>query len=505
MNQTQGEDGKTEQELREEIEVLQKMNELALGLPHIHKYKMYHWMRGFFESRNKMCLLLAANQLGKSSVQIRKCIEWATNKKLWPLLWRNPPNQFWYLYPTKDVATIEFETKWMEYLPAGKYKDDPTYGWRVEWDGGHIFAIHFNSGVSVYFKTYAQDASHLQSGSCYAILCDEELPERIYDELLFRTAATDGYFSMVFTATLGQEFWRETMEEKGEKERFSDAYKLQVSLYDCLEYDDGSPSHWTKERISKIIARCKSEVEIQRRVWGKFVVEEGRKYESFNRSKNMKKFFPIPKDWHIYTAVDPGSGGEKGHPTAICFVAVRPDFKYGAVFRGWRGDGIQTTSTDILDKYRELKAGLTPVLQLYDFQSADFYIVASRQGEAFTKAEKNHKIGEDIINTLFRNEMLVIIDTPELQKLAIELSTLKRATSKIKAKDDFADAMRYCVTKIPWNFSGIAGAPQLDPEGKAPEAIKTLDQLRREGFIEGKEEDLTIEQEFEFWNAAYEP
>jgi phage terminase large subunit-like protein len=93
------------------------------------------------------------------------------------------------------------------FLPRGKFKDDPVYGWKEEKKQGDIVAIHFNSGVHIFFKTYSQNAEDLQSGTCDAIFCDEELPEELY-ELIARLNATDGYIHMVFTATLGQDFWR---------------------------------------------------------------------------------------------------------------------------------------------------------------------------------------------------------------------------------------------------------------------------------------------------------
>ena len=217
---------------KKKLEVMQAKVELARGLPHLYGWKNYPWCREFLETTNRNVFLTAANQIGKSSTQIRKVIDWATNKNLWPSLWRREPRQFWYLYPTREVASIEFETKWKpDFLPKDKFKNHPIYGWREEKKSrGEIFAIHFNSGVSVYFKTYAQDSQHLQSATVDYIATDEELPDFLYDELNFRRNATDGYFSMVFTATIGQELWRRTMEPKaGEEETFPTAWKKQVS------------------------------------------------------------------------------------------------------------------------------------------------------------------------------------------------------------------------------------------------------------------------------------
>jgi hypothetical protein len=494
--------------LLEEEALLKQELKLKEGLPHLYGWKWYPWARRFFESTNRLNFLCAANQISKSSTQIRKCIDWATNKKKWPLLWRRRPRQFWYLYPSKDVATIEFKKKWLpEFMPQGEFASDAEYGFKAEYKNGFIVACHFNSGVSVYFKTYAQDVQHLQTGTVDAIFCDEELPEEHVDELMFRLSATDGYFHMVFTATLGQEIWRCTMEEVGNKdEKYIGALKLQISMYDCLEYDDGTPSDWTPERIQQRINMCKNHAEVQRRVFGKFVVDSGLKYGSFDRKRNFRPFKHIPEGWHIYAGVDIGSGGEDAHPSAIAFIAVRPDYREGVVFKGWRGDGIDTTAGDVVSKFITMKAELDRAItaQYYDWQNKDFFNIASSMNEPFLKAEKGHDIGEWTINVLFKNQMLWIAeDIPELQKLATELATVKKATPKTKAKDDFIDGVRYGITQIPWDFSCITGEKPRD--WKEPEPELSEAERRRQYYESPPEsEEESIEDELEFWQEQSE-
>ena len=204
---------------------------LIQNLPHRYAWKWYTWARTFFESRNKQNFLCAANQISKSSTQIRKCIDWATNVELWSELWDRPPTLFWYLYPDRKVATAEFELKWeKEFLPRGEFKEHERYGWRKVYERGAIDYIEFNTGVRVYFKSYGQDVQNLQTGTVYAIFCDEELPEDLYGELDARLNASGGYFHMVFTATLGQDFWRRCMEpEEGDEVVFPAAHKQTVS------------------------------------------------------------------------------------------------------------------------------------------------------------------------------------------------------------------------------------------------------------------------------------
>lgn len=505
--------------------LLKEQQELELieGLPYLYGWKWYPWAKEFFLSTNRVNLLCAANQISKSSTQIRKCIDWATNTKKWPSLWLHKPSQFWYLYPTSEQATIEFEKKWRQFLPKGRFKDHPVYGWKEVIKNREIQEIRFNSGVSIYFKTYSQNAMALQTGTVDALFCDEELPVDLYEELMFRLSASDGYFHMVFTATLGQDFWRQVMEpEEFEEEKLPDAWKRAVSLYDAQIYEDGSASHWTTEKITIVKNRCRNHKEVLKRVFGRFVRDDqGRKYEQFDVKRHLKPAAQIPRDWILYAGVDPGTGGARNHPGAVCFIAVSPDYTRGRVITGWRGDGIETTAGDIYQKFKELskeladKCGLEVQEAFYDWASKDFQIIQMRDGGSFQPADKSHERGEQIINVLFKNDMMVVEDDPELHKLATELISIRKETPKNKCKDDFADAFRYGVTKIPWDFSRISSHEIPDPDSPlaAPDAPPTnpiAQQIaeRREyvGSPGAEPEEANPwdpQAEIEFWNQEY--
>lgn len=490
-----------------QIDLLKQKKEMQKQLPHLYSYKWYPWAKEFFESRNRINLLCSANQVSKSSTQIRKCIHWATSPTMWEKLWSTRPRQFWYLYPSRDVVGSEFHKKWLpEFMPRDEMVNHPLYGWKLRSKGGYPHEIVFNSGVSVYFKTYSQDTQHLQSGTVHAIFTDEEMPVSLFDELMFRLTAVDGYFHMVFTATMGQDFWFRALERIGKRDEvLKDALKIQVSMYECLVYEDGTPTPWTPTKIDRIKNQCRSEAEVQRRVYGRFVVDEGRKYPCFEKDKNVCGVRAIPKDWLIYTGVDIGGGGA-AHPAAICFVAVRPDYKKGAIFKGWRGNIKEvTTASDILEKYRLLRGNLRPVQQFYDYGSKDFHTYASRLGETFLKAEKGHTIGEDIINVLFKNKMLDIFDIPELHDLVYELLTLTHDKDKRFARDDFVDAMRYAVTGVPWDWSAIMDELVVS-EKKKEENLSETEKRRK--FVFGddirEEEEFRIEQEIGEYNELYD-
>jgi phage terminase large subunit-like protein len=476
-------------------------------LPHLYAHKFYTWQRDFFETTNPMAFLTAANQIGKSTIQIKKVIHLATHPEAWPVFWPGrKPNLFWYLYPSKELATIEWETKWRPLMPQGDYGEDsdhPQYGWkRPVMKNNLIDRVQFNSGVLLVFKVYEQKTENLQANSVFYIACDEELPYEHYQELGARTQAVDGYFSMVFTATLGQEQWRLTMEPKtNETEMFPAAFKRQVSLYDCMFYEDGSPGQYDVAKINRAIARCGTEAEIQRRVYGKFVVSGGRRYEAFESAKNAGPAKKIPSDWIRLAGIDSGSGGEPeegktaGDPAAIVFLAVSPDFKQGVVYRAWRGDKQLTTSGDIIEKFLELK-GAEPIdAVVYDYSDKDLQTLATRLGLSFIKAEKGRDFGDGILNTLFKNRMLYLFSEGDVLQLASELSVLKKGQKK--GMDHLSDALRYVCAYVAWNLEHITGVkPKTEP--KPP----TQDEIRRgRGIRDEGPREQTLDQEFEEWQS----
>jgi hypothetical protein len=484
-------------------------------LPHIDGFKFYKWSRQYFESQNKMNLITAANQIGKSLTNIRKCIHWATCIDLWPKLWpRSRPFAFFYLYPDRPMFEVEWNSKWLpQLLPRGKMKDHRIYGWQEVTDRGKVIGVKFNTGVTVWFKTYSQKVRALQGATLHAVFTDEELPVNYFYELQARLNDTDGHFHQAFTATLGQEMWRQTMQPgRGDKELFPDAFKLTVSLYDCIQFEDGSPGRYTEQRIDDIKARCGSQIEIDRRIYGKFVQEEGIRYPSFDVDRHIMKPFTVTDKFHIYAGVDIGSGGVN-HPASISFLAVESDMSKGYIFKGWRGDGVgDTASSDIMEKFLQLKASHRPVAQVFDHSAKEFGILASRIGEPFLKADKSRELGTQTINTLFKNNMLFIFDDdPELQKLVTEFLNLRHDHLKSNAKDDFIDSARFAIMQVPWDWSKLVG-DEIKKLGQdlptVPDKPMTNDEIladeirrRRAAFDEPKTDDWgDIEDDIAFWN-----
>lgn len=478
--------------------LLEEKQKIREGLPHLHGFKMYQWQRDYFESDNRHCFISAANQIGKSSISIRRCINRATDPKLWPKLYGKTPVYFMYFYPSLKLATREVDTKWIpEFLPRKEFKEHAIYGWEAEYKGGEIKAIHFKSGVSILFMAYAQAAIDLQAASPSEIYIDEEPPVEIIDELLMRIEGpSKGYFSMVATPTLGQPYFQEVFERK----RFPSAFVMTISMYKCLQYEDGSPGPFTVDDIKKREAILPTKHAVDMRIHGKFVKAEGLVYPSFDREKNFLPGAVVPKNWLWFSGVDPGSGGPNNHPAAIAFIAVAPDFKSGRVVETWRGNKIDiTTSEDVLRKYIDMRGDRTMTGEFYDWADKDFHTIAMRAGVNMVKAEKNHTIGVNMMNTLFKNGMLMIDENEENRLLVEELESHRVDKAKRRASDDLIDAVRYAITKIFWDFTGIRALPAEVPK-------KKLDDTERSSQWEdadfGNQEE--IDAEIEAWNEHFE-
>lgn len=487
----------TFEEKLERLKLLEQREKLKQGLPHKYGFKFYDWQLDYINSFEKMCLLCAANQIGKSVCNFIKMITWATEPSLWPKLWDKKPIQFWYFLPGKDNVTTEFRTKWIpELLPRGEFKNHPQYGWREEFRNKHLWAIHFNTGVSIYIHTYGQDVMHLQGGTVDAIFVDEEVPWELIPEMMMRINARNGYFNAVMTPTIGQEMWRRVFEVRGEGEVFPDAYKKQVSIYECQKFSDGTLSHWTDQRITQTLNRLGTQAEIDLRAHGKFTVQEGLKLPAFNRDVNVAKPIDVT-GWYFVSGVDPGGGGQGSLP-AIVFLAIRPDFQASRVTEVWRGVPEKIyTAQDVFDQYVDMKKSRPMLGEFYDYGAKDFGTIATRQGFSFQTADKDRKRGFALTNTLLKNSMLIIDSTEPNQDLILEITTLREDQNKRNAPDDAVDALRYALMSVPWNFDGMIGEREIIKQKK----ILTQEDYRRGEYDERENSLWSNEEEIEELNA----
>ena len=489
----------------EKLRLLEQKKKLETSLPHKYGFKFYQWQLDHINSANRYCFTKAGNQLGKSIANGIKWVTLATEPELWPKFFpKRNPRQFWLLLPTRDVINTEwFEKYEPEFMPKGEYKNHSQYGWDLEIRNKNVYAIRFKTGVTVYTHTYEQDVHFLQAGTVDAHFIDEEPPYSLFGELNMRLQAVDGIWNQVYTPTRGEPEWMRLW-VKGRKETFKGSFKQEISLFDCMKYADGSKSHWTEEQVNRILNSLGTDSEVQLRVYGQNTKPDGLKIPAFDPDRNLVEPVNVPKSWLWYSGIDIGTGGPKNHPAAICFIAVRPDFKKARVVRCWRGgtDAV-TTSTDITDQWFLMKEeiGIEGDLEgnFYDWQAKDFEITATAAGIPLSKAEKSHEIGYPLMNTLFKNQILDVDDIEENQDLVEECLSLKTKTAKTKARDDAIDATRYSISRIPWDLTGVTGQEII-----VTKQTPTEQQLRRRGRnFEEEDYDWGIEEEIDEWNEFY--
>jgi hypothetical protein len=488
---------------RDKLKAIQALKD---GLPHLYSFPFYKWQREFWDCQSTFQFIFKANQIGGSSISIRKLIHYATEPKLWGRF-KKRPTQIIALMPDKNSWTREWEGKWSEFMPRNEFKDHSQYGWHEEWDGKYIHSVTFKTGVTIYFKTYGSGGDHvhtLQSSTPAIVYCDEELPcegnHNLWPELQMRLASPANAGSMFWmnaTPTKGQKLWQQVQSGQA---KIPDSWVKTISMYDCLEYEDNSRSIWSVDRIKKIEQTLPSEREIQVRVHGLFRNIDSLAITQFKRDKHVKPFHII-NGWEYYAGIDFGVGGKTGHPSAITFVAVSPSYNSARIIKLWRGDGEQTTPDDVISKFLDMKGqlGLTDLSGVYyDHSAGSIGIISERAGLGFMKANKDREYGYNLLNSLFKNDMLIIMDdnSGEPLKLIEEIESLTTDADKKRAHDDLLDSTRYALTSIPFNFENI----QVSNE-PTKQAIKKFDG-RQEIF---EETDMFDElgDEIDEWNELY--
>jgi hypothetical protein len=469
-------------------------------LPHLYGFKFFKWSREFWESTNRYTFLTCSNQSGKSVVSIRKTIRLCTDTDFQKKVFKTLPNYGIYFYPSLKLATREWQTKWVKSLmPRGSMKDDPKYGWDVEFKDGEVYCIHWNNGFKLYFLSYNMRVQDMQAMSPNFVAADEEMPTHLWGEISARLMATKGLFSLVCTPTLGEEMWRRVFELNS----MPNAKVIKATMYDTLTFEDGSPGLRTKEEIEDFKAKLPTQRDIDIRVYGKFAKAEGLVYPMFDYEKIVVAPDPAWQKYPCYAAIDVGSGGH-AHPAAIVFVAIKPDFKEARLVKAWRGNSTETTTAvDILRKYQEMRVGLSVVATFYDYQSREFALQALAAGESVLPAEKSHDLGEATLNMLFKHRMLLFEKSEEADDLAVELQNLKKGVKKQDCKDDLVDALRYCVVKIPFDTSHInaktanipAPTQKTDPNDRSG---MNASETRNASIMDG------VQHEIDYWNELLE-
>jgi hypothetical protein len=219
---------------------------------------------------------------------------------------------------------------------------------------------------------------------------------------------------------------------------------------------------WTKEAIQRIEQTLPSQREIEIRVHGLFKPSEDTlTYPTFDRDKHLIKPHNV-SDWDLVCGIDYGIGGMNAHPPAIAIVAIKTDYEAARVVKLWKGDdGKKYTVDDVINVYLEFckTLGLEQIANTYyDWACGEMGVIAENKGLNFQKADKSRDHGINLINSLLKNDMLLIFEQPDEEHIKIcdEFETLSTDTNKRKSGvDDLIDAVRYAISKVLFSFKNI--------------------------------------------------
>jgi hypothetical protein len=152
----------------------------------------------------------------------------------------------------------------------------------------------------------------------------------------------------------------------------------------------------------------------------------------------------------------------------------------------------------VYEHYVSLKGRLDVARQTYDKAAKDFQTIAERMGDPFFGCDKDRLSGFSIINALLKFGILKIYDDGDLKPLVDEMESLCESTAKQSAKDDFCDALRYCIMGIPVNWEEVLKKIKEEGVVQAPKHDNEERELRYRDF----ERPSNLEREL--YNSNYE-
>ena len=145
----------------------------------------------------------------------------------------------------------------------------------------------------------------------------------------------------------------------------------------------------------------------------------------------------------------------------------------------------------------------------YNWGAKDILTFAQRKEIPLVKAQKDHEIGESVLNDLFAYEMLDIEVSNEDEDdranfLINELISLRKDENKRSAVDDCVDALRYAVSSIPWDFNSVKMKLKIVDDDTKKEFIEENEYDRRSRKAKKEDGGDSIQDEINEWNSYFE-
>ena len=265
------------------------------------------------------------------------------------------------------------------------------------------------------------------------------------------------------------------------------------------------------ERIEEEKKKYHDELEIKKRIYGRFIPAAGKAFYAYDSKKvRVQNHVHLITDT-VFEVVDPGSGG-RAHPAGILILSQRGPGGFITVLSAWRGDDGETTHNDILRQFVKMTKGLNVGTLIYDYAARDFFLVASRELKNIEIVEANKKrdLGFERVNSYLEAGALRLPDVaPQgvhwwqksgMEKLHEELFTVLQVEGTGKKTgmiDDLTDCLRYACMTIDVNLSLLS----LENKEKR-ENRKLLTSGRHKFFAEELEGDGE-DDEIDFWAGQY--
>jgi hypothetical protein len=537
--------------LKAELALLQLEKREREELPHKY-FEMYLWQHEFIECRHHKQFLTASNQSGKTVSMGLKAHNMSTNKEWMRKQWGdNQPRIGWYILPDQKTINDLFTSKIEpEILARGSEKKSGPHSWKVIKNNQDIIGIYFfETKFTWSFISMGASATNLQSRTVGWIIFDEEpkdlnkMAEIETRTLAFNDPETDLPLSIHiygFTPTIGHEHFKDiyafntpgffknvpgdivkkffpdgllVKPQDAKKEKFKESnlvWKKRVNMFDCTRFMSGKKGHLSESSIRGFIALQRTARDVLVKVFGAFEKEDngGLVYSAFNRNRHVKTFEGRFSEKELrsgfFTAgIDYGSGTNHQSSVAICWIS--PDYKMVKVYKLWKGQkGVPTTADDVLKKYVELTAGLKITYAFYDWAAADLNTIAQRMGLTVYKAEKNVDTGTNLLNALFNNDMIQVLDRPGdvyPSLLASELENISHDTNKRHRNDDLSDSLRYSLSALAHLFDLTELHPGYKPKIQEIKISTPQEIYDRDFTIKRQEEerDDSYESELDEW------
>lgn len=257
----------------------------------------------FIKSLKRNRWYFGGNRSGKTECSASEVVRFALGKH--PYRKIEVPNQGWAVSPDANVSREVMEVKIRQYLNYGDIKR-----WREK-----ERIMQLKNGSEIFFKSADSGVAKFTGRSIRYAAIDEDCPEEIYREILWRCLDQQGdiwgTITPLYSSWMYNAIYRNQYKDPEIEVIFG-------SIFDNIDNLVGG-----KEEIERI-RNSHSVDELDARLYGKFLKFAGLVYKEFDDYVHLIPSFKIPDNWVKMRFIDHGLHD----PCACIWVAVNPDNEY---------------------------------------------------------------------------------------------------------------------------------------------------------------------------------